>query len=73
MDNVPLNSLEGVTPELVPLLEAAGYTTLSDVLDLEREDVERVPGMSPELADQMMAFLAELTGDEAADEGAPPA
>jgi N utilization substance protein A len=71
--NVALNSLEGLSPELVTVLEAAGFTTLSDVLDLEREDVEKVPGMTPELTDQMMAFLAELTGDEAADEEAPQA
>jgi N utilization substance protein A len=71
--NVPLNSLEGLSPELVTLLEAAGHTTLSDVLDLEREDVERVAGMTPALADQMMSFLAELTGDEAGDEEAPSA
>src|SRR6187401_1317854 len=42
--NVPLNSLEGLSPELVGLLEGAGFTTLSDVLDLEREDIARVPG-----------------------------
>jgi N utilization substance protein A len=71
--NVPLNSLEGLSPELVTLLEAAGHTTLSDVLDLEREDVERVAGMTPALADQMMSFLAELTGEEAGEEEAPPA
>jgi N utilization substance protein A len=71
--NVPLNSLEGLSPELVTLLEAAGFTTLSDVLDLEREDVEKVAGMSPELTDQMMSFLAELIGEDASDEEAPSA
>jgi len=71
--NVPLNSLEGLSPELVTLLEAAGFTTLSDVLDLEREDIEKVAGMSPALTDQMMSFLAELIGEDASDGEAPPA
>ena len=71
--NVPLNSLEGLSPELVGLLEGAGFTTLSDVLDLEREDIARVPGMTPELTDHMMAFLAELTGEEAGDGDVPAA
>jgi hypothetical protein len=36
---------------------------LNDILDLEREDIAKIPGMTPETADQMMAFLAELTED----------
>ena len=41
---------------------------LNDILDLEREDIACIPGMSPESADQLMSFLAELTeegGEEA--------
>ena len=34
---------------------------LNDILDLEREDIARISGMSPEAADQLMTFLAELT------------
>ena len=37
--------------------------TLNDILDLEREDIARIPNMSPEAADQLMAFLAELTDE----------
>ena len=43
------------------MLGAAGYSTLNDVLDLEREDAGKLPGMTPELAEQLMAFLQELT------------
>src|SRR5918995_1657854 len=67
---VPLSELKGVSPELTAILESAGYKMLNDILDLEREDIARIPGMSPEAADQLMAFLAELTED-AGEEGKP--
>jgi N utilization substance protein A len=72
---VPLAELEGVAPELVGLLANAGFTMLNDVLDLERDDFLRVPGMTPEAADQLVSFLTELTMEEgeAGDEAAPPA
>src|ERR687895_51700 len=60
---VPLSELQGVSPELTAILDSAGYKMLNDILDLEREDIARIPGMSPEAADQLMAFLAELTED----------
>ena len=60
-------------PVTVLFADLSGFTTLSDVLDLEREDVEKVAGMSPELTDQMMSFLAELIGEDASDEEAPSA
>src|SRR5690606_3092668 len=66
---LPLTELKGLTPELVAILNGAGFQTLNDVLDLEREDIEKIPGMTAERSDQLVAFLAELTedgGDEAA-------
>jgi N utilization substance protein A len=68
---VPLAELAGLTPELVAILGGAGYNTLGDLLDLEREDIQRVPGMTPEAAEQVMAVMAELTTDEG--EEPPPA
>jgi hypothetical protein len=44
---------------------------LNDILDLEREDIARIAGMSPEAADQLMAFLAELT-EEGGEESPSP-
>jgi N utilization substance protein A len=68
---VPLAELGGLTPELVAILGSAGYNTLGDLLDLEREDIQRVPGMTPEAAEQVMAVMAELMTDEG--EEPPPA
>ncbi len=66
---VQLNDLKGMPPAAVPLLEAAGLKTLRDILDLEREDLLKIEGMSPELADELLAFLSELTEEN--EEGQP--
>ncbi len=73
---VALTEMQGLSPELVAVLERAGKKTLQDVIDLEREEVERMEGMTPELTDKLMAFLNEMTeegGDEEAPAGEPPA
>lgn len=72
---VPLAELEGLSPELVAILASAGFTMLNDVLDLERDDVLRVPGMTAEGADQLVGVLTELTTEdsEAGEDAAPPA
>ncbi len=68
---VNLTELKGVPPEAVPILEAAGLKSLKDILDLEREDLLKIPNLSPELADALLAFLVELT--EEGEEGEPAA
>jgi N utilization substance protein A len=70
---VPLSELKGLSPELTGILESAGYKTLNDILDLEREDINKVPGMTPEAGDQLMAFLSELTDEEGGEESRPQA
>jgi len=64
---VALRELKGLPVELVDVLEQAGHKTLQDILDLEREDVDKIAGMMPELADKLMAFLNEMT-EEGGDE-----
>ena len=70
---VPLTELQGLSPELIGMLNAAGYKTLNDVLDLEREEVSKIPGMTPESADALMTFLSELTDETGAEESPPAA
>src|SRR5580765_4434849 len=65
---VALSEMKGLSPELVAVLEQAGKKTLQDILDLEREDVDRITGMTPDLAEKMMAFLNEMTEDGGEDE-----
>lgn len=67
---LPLTELKGLSPELLAILNAAGYERLKDVLDLEREDIEKIPGMTAERSDQLVAFLTELTEEGNDDAGA---
>jgi len=43
---VSLRELKGLPVELVDVLERAGHKTLQDILDLEREDVDKIAGMN---------------------------
>ncbi len=61
---VKLTELKGLSPELLGILESAGFKTLNDILDLEREDIDKMPGMVPTAADELMAFLSDLTAEE---------
>jgi N utilization substance protein A len=65
---LPLAELQGLSPDLLAILNGAGYQTLRDVLDLEREDIERIEGMTPERTEQLVGFLAELT-EEGGNDG----
>src|SRR3989441_228510 len=68
---VSLRELKGLPVELVDALERAGHKTLQDILDLEREDVDKIAGMTPEIADKLMAFLNEMTEEGGDDEATP--
>jgi N utilization substance protein A len=65
--DVPLNEIEGLETATVAVLAEAGYRTLNDILDLDREDLLRLPGIAPEEADRIMAIIDELTTED--DEG----
>ncbi|HEX9704580.1 MAG TPA: transcription termination factor NusA [Gemmatimonadales bacterium] len=72
--NVALTEMKGLSPELVAVLEGSGKKTLQDILDLEREEIDAMSGMTSELADKLMGFLNELTEEGGEDEPpAPPA
>lgn len=62
----PLREL-ALPPATLAALEAAGYRTFFDVIDLEREDLLRIPAIGPAEADQVLAVIEELTVEE--DEG----
>src|SRR5215213_4608813 len=67
--DVKLSEIEGMSPATVAVLEEGGYRTLNDIIDLEREDFLRLPGIAPEEADRLMAIINELTTDEATETG----
>ncbi len=67
---VRLDELKGMPAEALQVLNAAGMQTLRDILDLEREDLLKIPGMTEQLTDQLLAFLAELTEESPESETA---
>jgi N utilization substance protein A len=69
-EDVPLSQLAGLPPATVAVLEEAGYRTLNDILDLEREDLLRLPGIAAAEADRIMGLLEELTTEDEDDAGA---
>jgi transcription termination/antitermination protein NusA len=69
--DVPLTEIQGMPPATVAILEEAGYRTLNDIIDLDRDDFLRLPGITLDDADRLMAILAELTTEDApSDDGA---
>jgi len=64
--DVPLTDIKGLETATVAVLAEAGYRTLNDILDLDRDDLLRLPGIAPEEADRIMAFIDELTTEDGA-------
>jgi N utilization substance protein A len=74
---VALAELQGITPELLAVLTAAGYSKLGDILDLEADQVKAIVGMTPEMSEKLISLIDELTTtdeDESKDKpsGATP-
>lgn len=67
--DVPLNEIEGLETATVAVLAEAGYRTLNDILDLDRHDLLRLPGIAPEEADRIMAIIDELTTEDDGEAG----
>ena len=70
VSQVPLAEMQGLSPDLLKVLNDAGYNLLNDVLDLERDDMLKIAGMTEELAEQLLRFLSELEGETSAEPGA---
>ena len=70
--DVRLAEISDIPPATVAVLEHAGFRTLNDIIDLERDDFLKLPGIAPEEADRLISMINELTeegqGGEAASE-----
>jgi transcription termination/antitermination protein NusA len=62
----PLSELE-LEPAILAALEAAGYTTFFDIIDLDREDFLAIEGVDEDTADQLLAVIEELTVTDEAE------
>ncbi|HEX6042217.1 transcription termination factor NusA [Longimicrobium sp.] len=59
-----------LAPATLAALEAAGYNTFYDVIDMEREDFLRIPGLGGDEADRLVSEIERLTVEEEEDESA---
>jgi N utilization substance protein A len=70
--DVPLSEIRGLETATVAVLGEAGYRTLNDIINLERDDLLRLPGIAPGEADRIMTFIDELTTEDEDGEAASP-
>jgi N utilization substance protein A len=68
--DVSLAELGGLAPDLLAVLDAGGYRTFSDIIDLDRDEMGRIPGMTPEMVERLFTLVDELSTDE--DEAGEP-
>ena len=70
MADFPLSELSLPAPTLAAL-EGAGYNTFLDIIDLEREDLINIEGLSEADVDQLLSIIDELTvvEGESSEEG----
>ena len=64
VEDVPLADIAGIDPAVVAVLEAGGYRTLNDILDLDRDDFLKLPGIAPAEADRLIQMIDELTTED---------
>jgi N utilization substance protein A len=67
--DLKLSEIEGMPPATVAVLEEAGYRTLNDIIDLDKDDFLKLPGIAPSEADRIMAMIDALTEEGGAEEG----
>jgi N utilization substance protein A len=63
----PIGELE-LPAATLAALEAAGYKTFLDIIDLDRVDLLRIPGIGPDEADAVLKVIEDLTVEDAASE-----
>ena len=56
----PISELK-VAPEALAALEAAGYSTFLEIIDLEESDFREIDGLPEEAVGQLVAIIDELT------------
>lgn len=67
--DVALADINGIEPAVAAVLEAGGYRTLNDIIDLDREDFLKLPGIAPAEADHLMAIIDSLTTEDDGESG----
>lgn len=56
-----------LAPATLAALEAAGYNTFYDIIDLDRDDLLRIPAIGADEADRILALIDTMTVEEDED------
>jgi N utilization substance protein A len=67
----PISDLD-LPPATHAALQAAGYNTFFDIIDLDRDDLMRIPAIGAADADRIAALIDEMTVEEDDGEGGTP-
>jgi len=68
----PLNELD-LPPATLAALQAAGYNTFYDIIDLDRDDLLRIPAIGAADAERIAQLIEEMTVEEEAEGAAAAA
>ncbi|HVG43379.1 MAG TPA: transcription termination factor NusA [Longimicrobium sp.] len=68
----PLNELD-LPPATLAALQAAGYNTFYDIIDLDRDDLLRIPAIGQGDAERIAQLIEEMTVEEEAEGAVAPA
>ena len=71
--DVRLSEIDGMPAATVAILEEAGFRTLNDIIDLEKDDFIKLPGITLDDADRLMTIIDELTEEGSEDAGSADA
>lgn len=59
LDYTPLSDLPGLTQRVIELLEGAGIKSVEELIEMEQDSLEQVPGVGKTTAKQILKILAE--------------
>lgn len=63
-----LTQIEQLSANVVSKLVAAGYETVADLLDADKQDLLNIHGIGPKTVDQILEVIEQLKGEEEEDE-----
>ncbi|MCB1324879.1 MAG: transcription termination/antitermination protein NusA [Spirochaetales bacterium] len=64
LDYTPLSELPGLTGRIVGLLQEAGVESVEDLIEMEAEELEKLPGIGKNTAKQILKILSESVSFE---------
>lgn len=55
----PLSEIPGLTPRVISLLESGGVKDIETLIEMQSEDLAKIPGVGPTTSEQILRLLSE--------------